>query len=164
MRRPRHITPGGRESERERRWKWRILTWLFGPGRHCSSTSSFYTASLCSCDLMIPSRPCVATNSEIGAGEEDEIERRSFARPTQLSRSSKTPTFAPQAIDPVVGPCPQVCLHSFLLPRSYCDALICSCFFCYGARLDFRLIAQGCICSAWILGSIWITPFLLCFS
>ncbi|CAL9167332.1 unnamed protein product [Musa hybrid cultivar] len=57
---------------------------------------------------MIPSRPCVATNSEIGAGEEDEIERRSFARPTQLSRSSKTPTFAPQAIDPVVGPCPQV--------------------------------------------------------
>ncbi|CAL9088108.1 unnamed protein product [Musa acuminata var. zebrina] len=65
---------------------------------------------------MIPSRPCVATNSEIGAGEEDEIERRSFTRPTQLSRSSKTPTFAPQAIDPVVGPCPQVCLHSFLLP------------------------------------------------
>ncbi|CAL9177489.1 unnamed protein product [Musa hybrid cultivar] len=57
---------------------------------------------------MIPSRPCVATNSEIGAGEEDEIERRSFTRPTQLSRSSKTPTFAPQAIDPVVGPCPQV--------------------------------------------------------
>ncbi|CAD5167902.1 unnamed protein product [Musa acuminata subsp. malaccensis] len=57
---------------------------------------------------MIPSRPCVATNSEIGAGEEDEIERRSFTRPTQLSRSSKTPTFAPQAIDPVVGPCPQI--------------------------------------------------------
>ncbi|CAL9760021.1 unnamed protein product, partial [Musa acuminata subsp. burmannicoides] len=25
---------------------WRILTWLFGPGRHCSSSSSFYSASL----------------------------------------------------------------------------------------------------------------------
>ncbi|CAL9045158.1 unnamed protein product [Musa banksii] len=61
---------------------------------------------------MIPSRPCIATNSEIGAGEEDEIERRSFARPTQLSRLSKTPTFAPQAIDPVVGPCPQGCICS----------------------------------------------------
>ncbi|CAL9177567.1 unnamed protein product [Musa hybrid cultivar] len=80
---------------------------------------------------MIPSRPCVATNSEIGAGEEDEIERRSFTRPTQLSRSSKTPTFAPQAIDPVVGPCPQVhrggssweiSIRSFWSFRSYSSA------------------------------------------
>ncbi|THU47474.1 hypothetical protein C4D60_Mb09t15910 [Musa balbisiana] len=84
---------------------------------------------------MIPSRPCVATNSEIGAGEEDEIERRSFARPTQLSRSSKAPTFAPQAIDPVVGPCPQIVdcsnldgesrevpLESFWSFRSYSSA------------------------------------------
>ncbi|RZS20094.1 hypothetical protein BHM03_00052571, partial [Ensete ventricosum] len=65
---------------------------------------------------IIPSRPCVATNSESGAGEEDkEVERRSFARPTQVYRSSKAPTLTPQAIDPVVGPGPHVCVHSFLL-------------------------------------------------
>ncbi|URE40789.1 hypothetical protein MUK42_06817 [Musa troglodytarum] len=68
---------------------------------------------------MIPSRPCVATNSELGAGEEDEIARRSYARPTQLSRSSKAPTFTPQAIDPVVGSCPQALGH---LLRHSCEA------------------------------------------
>ncbi|RRT58664.1 hypothetical protein B296_00023843, partial [Ensete ventricosum] len=80
---------------------------------------------------IIPSRPCVATNSESGAGEEDkEVERRSFARPTQVYRSSKAPTLTPQAIDPVVRPGPPR-LRPLLSP-------ICSCFFCRGSYLDFR--------------------------